>query len=202
MTTIRHCLGCWMVVAAVAYAAFGQRSDGVVESLAAQCDEKPFLSVAAHTRERNVIPTIDLTLSDPSHRMQGKDVRGTVIPESRYGGVVQIPSMANRSTVLAIEVCNAERGVYEIQVKEHGDEPYGLDVTAIDPETHETMLLHHIAQDGRVLRYKFIFKLDGKKHPARETSKCGELPCAPDFDAVMWLDSQGYEQMRIEDNDW
>jgi hypothetical protein len=194
------------LVAFASCAGLGQSSSRVVESLALQCDEKEFIRVSARAREPNVIPAVDLTLSDPSRRMQGKDVHGTLVPESQYGPVVEIPGMPDRSTVLAIEICNAEQGVYDIGVKEHGSEAYVLAVTAIDPETHDTLLLLHIAEAGRIRHYRFRFKLEKKQDDARESTQrrqkaCGDFPCPPKG-SLRWLDSSGQPKLIIEDNDW
>jgi hypothetical protein len=156
------------------------------ESLALHCFEKSFLSVSARTRSRDVIPTVKLSLTDPLGRRQGELARSPQIPTSSYGEIVQIPRLPDRSRALAIEVCDAEQGVYQLKVEEHGDEPYVLDVTAQAPNAGiiPSLLLHHIAREGRIGHYRFTLKIAKEKVDIR------------------WLDQAGHEQTRIEINEW
>lgn len=156
------------------------------ESLALHCLEKPFVSVSVRTRSRDVVPTVKLSLTDPLGRRQGERARSPQIPTSTYGEIVQIPSLPDRSKALAIEVCDAEQGVYKLRVEEHGDEPYVLDVTAQAPNagTIPSLLLHHIAKEGRIGHYRFTLRITKKQVDIR------------------WLDQAGHEQTRIEINEW
>jgi hypothetical protein len=156
------------------------------ESLALHCSEKPFLSVSVRTRNRDVVPAIKLSLTDPLGRWQGDPARSPRIPDSSYGEIVQIPNLPDRSRARAIEVCDAEQGVYKLGVEEVGDEPYVVDVTADAPnaDTVPSLLLHHIAQKGRIGHYQFRLRItDGQVN-------------------IKWLDRTGHEQMRIEINEW
>jgi hypothetical protein len=156
------------------------------ESLALHCFEKPFVSASVRTRSRDVVPAVKLSLTDPLGRSQGERTRSPQIPASSYGEVVQIPRLPDRSRALAIEVCDAEQGVYKLRVEEHGDEPYVLDVTAEAPNADITpsLLLHHIAQKGRIGHYRFRLRITN-----------GQVD-------IKWLDRAGQERMRIEDNEW
>ena len=129
------------------------------ESLAFQCFDKPFVSVSARTRGRDTVPVVGLSLSDPLGRRQGEGVHSRKIPTSKYGEVVEVRSAPQRSKALAIEICDAKQGVYELRVEEHGSETYVLDVSGQAPDTDKTdsLLLHHIAVKGRTRNYKFTF---------------------------------------------
>jgi hypothetical protein len=156
------------------------------ESLAFHCFDKPFVSVSARTRGRDTIPVVQLSLSDPLGRRQGKGVRGRKIPTSNYGEVTQVRSAQQRSRARAIEICDAKQGVYELRVEEHGSEAYVLDVSGQAPDTDKTdsLLLHHIAVEGRTRTYKFTFKIEKRQV------------------IVRWLDRNGNEQIGIENNEW
>jgi hypothetical protein len=156
------------------------------ESLALHCFDKTFVSVSVRTRTRNVVPTVKLSLADPLGRRQGERARSPQIPNSSYGEIVQLPKLPDRSRALAIEVCDAEQGVYHLTVGEHGDEPYVVDVTAQSPNagTIPSLLLHHIAQEGRIFHYRFTLKTTKEQVD------------------IMWLDKAGHGQTRIEINEW
>lgn len=175
-----------LVLATVSWSAAGQSNQArIPESMVYVCDEKPFLSVAARTKDRDVFPTVDLSISDPAHRTQGERRSGAKIPESRYGRVVQIPKMPQHSKALAIEICNAEQGPYELTVEEHGNGAYVLAVSGSD-DTRDTneLVLYHIAKEGRILHYEFTFRADPKQI------------------VVNWLDPTGQEQSKIESSEW
>jgi hypothetical protein len=156
------------------------------ESLAFHCFDKPFLGVSVRTRGRDVVPAVKLSLTDPLGRRQGERARSPQIPNSSYGVVVQLPERPDRSRVRAIEVCDAEPGVYQLKVEEQGGEPYVLDVTALAPKSDisPSLLLHHIPKEGRIGHYRFTLKITN-----------GQVD-------IGWLDQEGHEQMRIEFNEW
>jgi len=156
------------------------------ETLALQCIGKPFLEVSARARTQNTLPHVKLSLRDSLGRAQGENSSDLqIIPDSVYGTVVQIRSHPEYSTVLAIEVCNAEQGIYEIGAKEDGAESYVLDVTGTgDTENRQSLLLHHIPQPGRVLHYRFKFKIENRQV------------------ILTWLNKKGEEVFAIEPNDW
>jgi hypothetical protein len=118
------------VAGLMCHSAFDQTGHAPVQaSLALECIGKPFLSITARTKSRDTFPSVGLLLTDPLGRTKGIAAQGTGIPHSRYGEIVQIPSQPQRSRALAIEVCGAEQGAYEVVVTEQGGEPYVLDVT-------------------------------------------------------------------------
>jgi hypothetical protein len=156
------------------------------ESLALRCFEKPFIGVSVRARGRDVVPAVNLSLTDPLGRRQGEGSRDPQIPTSSYGIVVQIPKLPDRSRVRAIEVCDPEPGVYGLKLEEHGDEFYVLDVTAQAPNAGivASLLLYHIATEGRIGHYRFTSKIAKEKVDIR------------------WLDQADHEQTRIEINEW
>jgi hypothetical protein len=155
------------------------------ESLVFHCFDKPFVGVSVRTRGRDVVPTVNLSLTDPLGRRQGERARSPQIPNSSYGVVVQLPKEPDRSRVRAIEVCDAEPGVYQLKVEEHGDDPYVLDVTALAPKSDAlSLLLHHIAKEGRIGHYRFTLRITK-----------GQVD-------IRWLDQSGHEQTTIEFNEW
>jgi hypothetical protein len=128
---------------------------------------------------------VQLDVTDPSGRTQGKRVHHPQIPSSRYGAVVQIPIAPERSEAIAVEVCDAELGIYEVNVHEVGSSPYQLEVRARgDADNSQTLALHHIATDGRTRSYRFVFKIEDRQVTAS------------------WLDDEGHEQLRIENYEW
>jgi len=154
-------------------------------SLETQCENSSFLSISARTRTRETAPHVELLLRDSSGRVQGQGVRIGEIPMSRYAEIVQLPRDPQKSRALAIEVCNAEVGLYEIEIKEKGTEPYVLDVTASgEGQNIQSMFLHHIARNGVTRRYRFVFRRDNASAILR------------------WLDENGEERMKIENYDW
>jgi hypothetical protein len=95
--------------------------------------------------------------------------------------------MPNKSLVLAVEVCDAPQGEYRISVDERGSAPYLLSVGGnANPgtETGEYLLLHHISKDGFTRHYTFRFRIEE-----------GHV-------ILRWLDADGREQSKIENNDW
>jgi|ERR1700678_111671 hypothetical protein len=82
------------------------------------CPTAPFVSVSASTPERDALPAVQITLTDALGQTAGRQARGKRIPTSRYGEVTEIPSMPNKSMVLAVEVCDAPQGEYRISVDE------------------------------------------------------------------------------------
>jgi hypothetical protein len=156
------------------------------ESLALQCLDQQFIGVLARTRARDTVPKVKLSLTDPAGRKQGKDVMSSeTIPDSRYGTVIQLRNQPEHSKAFGIEVCNAETGVYGIEVAEQDSQAYVLDVTGIgNTENSQSLLLHHISRPGRVLHYRFRFKIEGRKVVLR------------------WLDEEGNDVLEIEPNEW
>ena len=152
--------------------------------LSYSCSDERFLSVSASTSDRSSIPSVELTLTDPSLRTQGREAHGDQIPTARYGEIAEIPKQPQSSKALAVEVCNAEIGVYEIKMSEHGSSHYSLTVQGENGTSSESLLLHHISQEGRTRRYRFVLKTTNGKLSLR------------------WLDSEGHEHMRIENSDW
>ncbi len=167
---------------------FGQGpSSEVRKSLGFQCIDHHFVGVYARTKARDVPPHLQLTVTDPMGRMQGeKAERTATIPNSFYGAVFRVPEHPELSTGLAVEICDAMTGTYEITVKEQGSEPYVLDVTGAGNviEGANSQLLHHIPKPGRVLHYKFLYRVEEKRV------------------VVRWLDDENRERVLLEPNDW
>jgi hypothetical protein len=173
------------VVATCCFAIPQDNSARTRESLARHCFNEAFVSLSARTRNRDTIPNVSLLLTDPLGRMQGEGVRGAGIPTSSYGQIVQVLSSPQRSRALAIEVCGAVEGEYEVMVKEQGTENYVVDLAARYRETSTlSLLLYHHAQYGRTRKYRFTFRVEKKEA------------------VVRWLDSDGREVMELEPNEW
>jgi len=151
------------------------------QSMMLSCKKKPFLSVSVSTPARDSISDVQIMLADPRSQEQGVNVNGRRIPRSHYKFVVEIPTLPDRSRVHAIEICGAEEGQYALTVYEHGDELYRVDVRAGDTESM-TAYLH--SSEGRIRRYKFLFKIkDDRLY-------------------LTWLDNNGQPQLNIGNNDW
>jgi hypothetical protein len=183
MLSVRAPFACSMLLLSSAFVQ-GSRTEPQ-KSLGFSCLRRSFISVTASTSKRDRFPLVQLELTDPSERTTGKGARGSVIPSSRYAEIVELPSAPDRSKAIAVEVCDAEQGIYVLRVHELGHEPYLLSVRGMGPaENNETLVLHHLAQEGRTRSYKFIFKIEDRHL------------------IVRWLDDQGQEQQRIENNEW
>jgi hypothetical protein len=154
-------------------------------SLAFSCLGKLFVSVSASTPNHESIPAIGLALSDPVGRTAGFAIKRGDIPDSSYGPVIEIPKLPQRSRALALEICNAEQGLYEIKVTEFGDKPYQLTVRgAGDAKNNSALALYHDSRKGRVRHYRFVFRIEG------------------DQMILKWLDTDGVERLKIEQSEW
>jgi hypothetical protein len=126
-----------------------------------------------------------MILKDAHGRSAGNRSGGVEIPDSRYGGIVEIPNMPDHSRSLAIEVCNAQQGRYELKLRETKDEAYRLTVSGRgNTKNSESLLLHHIGNAGSVRQYAFTFRIVGSKLVLR------------------WLDPKGREQQKVEISEW
>ena len=154
------------------------------ESMRLSCKMQPFVSVSVSTPHRDSISDVQIRLTDPRSREQGVNVSGQRIPRSRYGYVVEIPKLASRSKIHAIEICGAEQGEYALTIYEHGDERYRITVNA-----EYSFLLANFLSRGRIKRYRFFLRIDNDK---------------PEDDRVylMWLDENGRPERRVANNDW
>jgi hypothetical protein len=155
-------------------------------SLAFSCLGKPFLSVSASTPNQESIPAVGIVLSDPVGRTEGFAIKRGDIPESGYGPVIEIPKLPQRSRALALEICNAEQGLYEIKVTEFGDKSYRLTVrgTGGSTKNNEALVLHHVSRSGRIRLHRFVFRIEG------------------DQMILKWLDTDGVEQLKVEQSEW
>ena len=145
------------------------------------CLGSPFISLYAAGPEHKTFPAVGLTLTDPVWHSGGYGIKRNTIPQSRYARVVEIPKAPERSKSLAFEICNAKQGVYEVEVTELGDGPYLLGIMGNAKTENSESLgdLHHIAEKGHVRRYKFIFRIEGKRLSLR------------------WLDKDEKDQMDV-----
>jgi hypothetical protein len=156
----------------------------VKESLAFSCLGRSFVSVAVMTPERDGFPAVQLMLTDPSGRTAGEGP-GERIPDSSWGEIVQLPEHPQRSRARAVEVCNAEQGIYQVKVRELGSGPYLLVASASgDADNDSSAVLHHIGRKGRIRLYRFKFTVKDRQLNLR------------------WLDSEGREQALIETPEW
>jgi len=155
-------------------------------SLAFSCRDKAFVSVSASTPNHESIPAIGVALTDPIGRTAGFAIKRGDIPDSGYGPVIEIPKLPQRSRALALEICNAEQGLYEIKVTERGDKSYRLTVsgTGGGAKNNEALVLHHVSRSGRIRQYRFVFRIEREQI------------------ILKWLDAEGAEQVKIEQSEW
>ena len=155
------------------------------ESLRFSCLGRSFVSVAAMAPRRDGFPAVELVLTDPLGRTTGEGSHGKQIPESSYGDILEIPQHAERSKARAVEVCDAEQGVYEIKVEELATGPYLLVASANGAtDNGDSAILNHIGRKGRIRQYRFRFAIRDRKL------------------TLNWLDAQGHEQLLIETPEW
>jgi hypothetical protein len=154
-------------------------------SLAFSCLGSPFISLYAAGPSHITFPAVGLTLTDPLWRSGGYGTRRNTIPHSRYARVFEIPDAPERSKSLALEICNAKQGVYEFEVTELANESYLLGVRGnAKTENGAALELEHVSEKGRVRRYRFIFKIEGRRL------------------ILNWLDKNEKERIWIEDSEW
>lgn len=165
--------------------AFAGDSAETKESMMFSCLGRPFVGVAAMTPQRDGFPAVRLMLTDPLGRTAGEGSRGRRIPESSYGNIVEIPQHPDRSKARAVEVCNAEQGVYEIRVEELATDPYLLLASGDGAaDKSDSAILNHIGRKGRIRQYRFKFTIKDRRL------------------SLNWLDAQGREQLLIETPEW
>jgi len=161
-----------------------------LEPLLGYCFDLPSRSVTVHTPTRDSSPAIMLLLTDPLGRTAGESSSGRRIPDSSYGAINQIPNRPNvHSRALAVEVCNAKEGIYEIRVDEKSSERYALEISAESPAAGNgvSLLLHHIARKDRTRTYHFVFRVENH------------------ILVLRWIDSHGHEipdSQLMEKGDW
>jgi hypothetical protein len=122
--------------------------------------------------------SIELGLVDPQGRIAGTNHSGKSIPRSQYGKVVEIPSLPDKSKVIAVEICGAIPGLYLISVSEHGYFDYRLTVTGDDGtnsnEGNESQSMNLRAEGDRACRFRFNIRMANGKV------------------AIQWLDKAGH----------
>ena len=178
---------CLFVVSLAVYSlvGIGEASTKPRNSLAFSCLDSPFISFFAAGPAHRTFPAVSLSLIDPLGRSGGSGTKNDAIPDSHYGPVVEIPEHPEYSKSLALEICNAEQGVYEVKVTELGNEPYVLGVRAsAKHENGETLLLHHTSEKERIRQYRFRFRIEEKGL------------------TLGWLDKDDKEQIKIEESEW
>jgi hypothetical protein len=110
--------------------------------------------------KRDSRPTVELSLIDPTGRVQPHIGGHDSIPKSRYGEIVELPDRPDRSEVLAIEICDPSPGTYSLKIKETGAQPYRVSVTGVAPNRGDTQSLKHNSENGRIRNYHFTFWID------------------------------------------
>jgi hypothetical protein len=124
------------------------------------CFDKPYVGVIARNPQRDAFPDIELRLMDPEGRTAGYGSHKSTIPNSHYARVIEIPSVPSLSKAVAVEVCGASQGQYELTVREGADFSYILAARSGGGNiTDETQGLNRVAQTGRTCQYKFTFTL-------------------------------------------
>jgi hypothetical protein len=157
----------------------------VKDALAFSCHGKPFVRVAALTQKRDSFPSVELTITDPVGRVEGEENRSKRIPDSSYGRIVEVPQHPEMSKAVAVEVCNAEQGIYSLEIGETGSGPYVVMADGDgDVDIGGSTFLYHVGRPGRVLRYKFRFTIKDRKVD------------------IGWLDDKGKEQAILETPEW
>ena len=141
-------------------------------SLMYSCLEAPFLSISVSTPRHNTFVDVALRVVDPQHRTAGYGANDHPIPKSSYGRVIEMPRHADVSKAVAVEICDAMEGKYELTVWEHSKAEYRVHVRGMDANHHFTDILYPIPEEGRVCRYMFQYRLDTDE-------------------TIRWLDGQG-----------
>ncbi len=152
----------WIVALLCLQSIFGQgqnrsSNDKMAESMKWSCKTPPFLSVSVSTMRRDAIPQTQLRLTDPSSREQGANVSTVRIPKSHYEQVVEYPPDPDHSRAHAVEVCDAEQGVYRVLVYEHGDGQYRLAVTV---GHGNSLIIYRDAKEAQIRHFRFSLKVE------------------------------------------
>ena len=127
-------------------------------SLLFSCPDKAFFGVSASTPKHDALPSVSISVSDPSGRTISPEGGENNLPGAAYGPVIDIPKMPQQSIALATEICGAEEGVYKITITESGKASYRLTASASTPNAEtEALILRHIGRPGRVWRYRVSF---------------------------------------------
>lgn len=167
------------------YALSSETAPEARPSLLFSCLDKPFLSISASRPSHDALPPVSISVSDPSGRTVGPEPRQDKLSTATYGPVIQIPKMPQRSIAIAVEVCGATQGLYDITITETGKARYRLTADASIPDAQtEALILRHIGRPGRMWHYKVSFRREGDKVILR------------------WLDKNGTEQSIVEVPEW
>jgi hypothetical protein len=178
-----------VVFAVISIHAHGQKatkSTDIKDSLIFSCLGKTALSVEAMTSRHVGFPEVQLTLTDPQGRTAGEDSRGDRIPGSRYSRIFGTPKPHKEySKSRAVEVCNAEQGIYQLTLHEVANESYLINAMGTgDVDVEGGITLYHVGKPGRVRHYRFSFSIKDRKLE------------------MNWLDGEGREQLIIEPPEW
>ena len=159
--------------------------DAPAASLELSCPTSPFISVSASSPDLDAIPSVRLSLQDPSGRIQGFPVATKTIPKSSYGAIAELPKHPQRSKALALEICDAQQGEYHLVIAEFGNAPYRLNVRAdAKAKNGESLILQNLATEGRNRSYKFVFRI------------------RKDRLELMWLDKNRTEKRFLQPAEW
>jgi len=123
------------------------------------CVNKPYVGITVRTPGHDSFPAIDLRLTDDQRRTAGYNANKARIPNSTYHRVIEIPESPHLSKVVAVEVCSAKQGSYELLVSEHSHAQYILTLTGAAASGSPSLMLHSTAQEGRVCLYRFTFAI-------------------------------------------
>jgi len=160
--TIAFRLGAILLIGALAQDSAGSAKH-TKDLLLYSCFHKPYVGVTAKTPQSDNFAAIELRLTDPTGRTAGYGPHKKLMPHSRYGNVIELPKLPNRSKAVAVEVCGAEQGTYELEVREHDSQAYILTAQAFGgSKRDEFQRLNSVAQVGRVCRYRFYFAIIDK----------------------------------------
>src|SRR5207248_2181794 len=118
-----------------------------------------FLSISAFHPRRDAFPSVDLRVTGPGGSTAGYGTHEKRIPNSTYGKVIELPKHPDRSKVVAVEICNAPRGEYELSVADHDTDGYFIGIRASTPDDLEEINTHICGGTRqRACRYRFIFR--------------------------------------------
>jgi hypothetical protein len=119
------------------------------------CPSEPYVGISARTPGGEQYPEVDLLLRDDQQRTAGFGAGKSHIPNYKYHGVILPFEPPRREKDL--EICDAKQGNYEVEIHEHGNGPYIFTLTGQAANGSHSLLLHPVAQAGRLCLYRFSF---------------------------------------------
>ena len=136
-----------------------QPSDRSMQSLRHSCPDKSYVRISARMPEHDSFPNVELRLTDGHKRSAGYGPVTAPIPHSSYRRIIEIADAPQRSKAVAVEICDASPGSYELLVHEHGREFYVLTLSGSAASGSLLQPLNRFAQGDRTCLYRFTFEI-------------------------------------------